>query len=213
MAYIVTDKDGVHVLDEATGEIVVFSNGTQITLPMPADTIDHLLKVERISCVPLSKPAVVIDFIKKETTLKNKIKHIVGALLVVSALLFVAQSYKVDAADIIRGLTLQLATASTKTTATTNATITPKATLVTVDTFRNLAISTANVISTVNAQDGQFIILQSKVASQDVVIVEGGNIVMTAASFRLSDPADKVMLIYRKAAQRWETPAAPADNN
>ena len=83
---------------------------------------------------------------------------------------------------------------SIDTSATTDATITPVNSFCIVDTHADLAISTVNTIATANFSQGSVLVVQTALASQDIDIIEGGNIILGSATRTLSDPADYLKL-------------------
>ena len=74
----------------------------------------------------------------------------------------------------------------------------------TLDTSANAAVNTVNRITTANIDIGSILVLQTELASQDIDIAEGGNVVLGATYRSLTDPADKLMLIKASATEFQE---------
>ena len=100
--------------------------------------------------------------------------------------------------------------ASIDTSSANNATITPLASYALIDTYGDAAVATVNLITTANVPIGGILVLQSNLASQDVVFIETGNLDL-GGTRTLSDPRDKLMLI-KSAADQWDE-LSFVDNN
>jgi len=75
----------------------------------------------------------------------------------------------------------------------------------TLDTSANAAVNTVNRITTANIDIGSILVIQSELASQDIVLTEtGGNLILGATTRTLTDPADKLMLIKASATEFQE---------
>lgn len=112
-----------------------------------------------------------------------------------------ADTNKIEVKNPITNYTRGSARASTLNNATI--TIEPEYNYYVIDTYSNTtAVCTVNIISTENIPDLFVITLTTRLASQDIVLLETGNLCLSG-TLTHSDPQDKTVVIYDILTYKW----------